>query len=192
LGAALVCLLVPAGIAPAAPAALGASHRLEASQQTVPHPGPTPLAAATLEQCDTAAEKSERSVTFVGEMTALPDTARMAIRIELEERLPEEALFHAVRAPALGVWRESDTGVKAFKYLNKVANLSAPAVYRAAVDFRWLNAKRRQIKRLERHTTACEQPALAPKPTYSGLRDFRTGTAFGSSSAELESRPFGS
>jgi hypothetical protein len=101
-------------------------------------------------------------------MSAIPDAARMAIRIELQERLPEEALFHAVKAPALGVWRESDAGVKAFKYLNKVANLSAPAVYRAAVGFRWLSAKGRPIKRLERHTAACVQPALAPMPNSSG------------------------
>jgi hypothetical protein len=167
LGAALACLLAPAGIAPAASAAVRAGHRLEVSRQTVTDTGSTPLAAATIEQCDTASEKGERSVTFVGEMSAIPDTARMEIRIELQERLPEEALFHTVRSPALGVWRESDAGVKAFKYLNKVTNLSAPAVYRAAVHLRWLNAKGRQIKRLERHTPACLQPALAPKSTSS-------------------------
>jgi hypothetical protein len=167
LRAALVCLLASAAIASAAPAAVRAGARLAVGQQTVPHPGPAPLAAASLEHCDTATEKSERSVTFVGEMSAIPDAARMAIRIELQERLPEEVLFHAVKAPALGVWRESDGGVKAFKYLNKVANLSAPAVYRAAVGFRWLNAKGRPIKRLERHTAACVQPALAPMPSSS-------------------------
>jgi hypothetical protein len=166
LGAALVCLFAPVAIAPAARAAVHAGAHLEVSQQTVPHPGSTPLAAATLERCDTAAEPSERSVTLVGEMSAIPGTARMAIRIELQERLPEEALFHAVRAPELGMWRESDAGVKAFKYLNKVADLSAPAVYRAAVRFRWLDAEGRPIKRLERHTAACVQQAHAPTSTF--------------------------
>ena len=165
-----MCLLALVTIAPA-PAAVRAGHRpghrSEVSEQTVRHPAPIPLAAATLEQCDTAAQKSERSVTLAGEMSAIPDTAHMAIRIELQERLPEEAAFHTVRAPALGMWRESEPAVKAFKYLNKVANLSAPAVYRAAVRFRWLNAKGRPIKQLERHTAACVQPALAPKPTSS-------------------------
>jgi hypothetical protein len=162
-----VCLLAPAAIAPAAPAAVHAGARLEVSQQTLPHPGSTPLAAVTLERCYTATQQSERSVTFVGEMSSIPGTARMAIRVELQERLPEEALFHTVRAPGLGVWRESDAGVKAFKYLNKVANLSAPAVYRAVVRFRWLDAKGRPIKRLERHTAACVQPALTTTPTSS-------------------------
>jgi hypothetical protein len=163
----VVCLIASVTIASAAPVVVRAGARLGVSKQTVPHPGPAPLAAATLEHCGTATEKSERSVTFVGEMSAIPDAARMAIRIELEERLPEEALFHSVKAPALGVWRESNAGVKAFKYLNKVANLSAPAVYRAAVGFRWLNAKGLPIKRLERHTAACLQPAPAPLLTPS-------------------------
>lgn len=167
LGATLVCLLAPVAITPAAGAAVRAAARLEVSQQTEPHPGSTPLAAATLEKCVTAAEQSERSVTFVAEMSTIPDATRMAIRIEIQERLPEEASFHTVRAPGLGVWRESDPGVKAFKYLNKVDNLSAPGVYRAAVRFRWLNAKDRPIKRLERHTASCVQPALAPTPTSS-------------------------
>src|SRR5262249_22799971 len=112
VGAALVCLLAPAGVAAAAAAAVGGGPRLGVSQQTVPRPGSTPLAAATLEQCDTASEKGERSVTFVAEMSAIPGTARVEIRIELQERLPEEALFHTVKSPALGVWRESDAGVK--------------------------------------------------------------------------------
>jgi hypothetical protein len=167
VGAALVCLLAPVAIAPAAGVAVHAGPRSEVSQRTVVHPESTPLAAATLERCNTAAEQSERSVTLVGEMSAIPDTARMVIRIELQERLPEEALFHTVRAPELGLWRESDAGVKSFKYLNKVVNLSAPAVYRAAVRFRWLDTKGRPIKRLERHTTSCVQPALAPTPASS-------------------------
>jgi hypothetical protein len=146
---------------------------------------------ATLERCDTAAEQSERSVTVAAEMSAIPDTARMAIRIVLQERLPEEALFHTVKAPDLGMWRESDAGVKAFKYVNKVTNLSAPADYRAAVRFRWLDAKGRPIKRLERHSAGCVQPALAPAPTPSAERSpDRSGPPFLDRGAE--SRPFGS
>jgi hypothetical protein len=94
-------------------------------------------------------------------MSTIADTARMAIRIELQERLPEGATFRTVKAPGLGVWRESDPGVKAFKYLNKVTNLSAPAFYRASIRFRWMNAKGRPLKRLERHTASCAQPAVA-------------------------------
>jgi hypothetical protein len=132
---------------------------LEVTQQTGSGQGTTPLASATLEHCVTASHQSERSLGIVAEMSAIPHAARMAIRIEIEERLPEAALFHTVKAPGLGVWRESDQGVSSYKYLNKVTNLSAPAVYRAAVRFRWLDATGHPIKKLERHTSRCTETA---------------------------------
>ena len=58
------------------------------------------------------------------------------------------------------MWRGSDPGVKAYKYLKQVTNLSAPAFYRAVVRFRWLNARGHLIRRAERHTARCVQPAL--------------------------------
>lgn len=127
-----------------------------------------PSAAATLEQCLTAAVQSERSATFGGEMTALAGSARMEMRIEVLERLPGEPLFHSVIAPGLGVWRTAAPGVKVYKYLKQVTNLSAPATYRGAVSFRWLNAKDRLIKELELRTPKCEQPAPAPSTTAAG------------------------
>lgn len=53
--------------------------------------------AATLEQCVTSVDQAERSVTFTGEMVAVAGAARMAIRIDLEERLPGEGEYHAVQ-----------------------------------------------------------------------------------------------
>jgi hypothetical protein len=116
-------------------------------------------ASATLEQCVTAVTQAERSATFSGEMTAISGSARMAMRIDVQEQMPGEALFHTITAPGLGVWRGSDPGVKTYKYLKQVTNLSAPAFYRAAVRFRWLNAKGHLIKAIERHTSKCAQPA---------------------------------
>jgi len=120
---------------------------------------PKQSAAATIEQCVTAVNQAERSATFVGEMTATPATAHMQMRIEVLEKLPKDASFHTVLAPGLGVWRVAAAGVKVYKYLKQVTNLSAPAVYRGAVHFRWLNAKGRQIKSLELRTPRCEEPA---------------------------------
>jgi hypothetical protein len=181
LGVALAWLLAPAAVATAAGAPVPASAGV--SQQTVPRQGSIPLATASLEQCATAALGNDRSVTFVGEMSAIAETARMAIRIELQERLPEEATFHTVKAAGLGVWRESDPGVKAFKYLNKVTNLSAPASYRASIRFRWINAKGRPLKRLERHTASCAQPAEA-SAELAPLSVSLTGAAFPSWNVE--------
>jgi hypothetical protein len=118
-----------------------------------------PSASATLEQCVTAVNQTERSATFAGEMTAIGGTARMEMRIDVLERMPEELHFHTVSAPGLGVWRSSSQGVKIYKYLKQVTNLSAPAFYRAAVRFRWLNARGRLMKAVELRTARCQQPA---------------------------------
>ena len=65
---------------------------------------------ATLEQCVTTGEQADRSATFSGEMTAIGATARMAMRIEVQERLPGEELFHTVslRGLAYGVARSRE------------------------------------------------------------------------------------
>jgi len=122
-------------------------------------------AAATVEQCVTTGEQSARSATFSGEMTAVAGTARMAMRIEVQERLPGEEGFHTVSAPGLGVWRGSAPSVKIYQYVKQVTNLSSPADYRALVRFHWLNGKGYAIKRAERFTTTCAQPASAVTPT---------------------------
>jgi hypothetical protein len=124
-----------------------------------------PTAAATVEGCVTTGEQAARSATFSGEMTAVTGTARMAMRIEVQERLPDEEGFHTVSAPGLGVWRGSAPGVKIYQYVKQVTNLSSPADYRALVRFHWLNDKGYVIRRAERHTPECVQPASAPAPT---------------------------
>ena len=121
--------------------------------------GAKPSASATLEQCVTAVNQTERSATFAGEMTAIAGSARMEMRIDVLERMPEQIRFHAVSAPGLGVWRSSSQGVKVYKYLKQVTNLSAPAFYRGAVRFRWLNARGRLMKAVELRTARCQQPA---------------------------------
>jgi hypothetical protein len=116
--------------------------------------------SATLEECVTAVAQSERAATFSGEMTAIAGTVRMTMRIDVEERVPGETAFHAVTAPGLGVWRSADPKVKTYKYLKQVTNLSSPASYRGFVQFRWIGDKGHVIKRAERMTTRCLQPAL--------------------------------
>lgn len=123
-------------------------------------------ATATLEQCLTAPVQSERSATFAGEMTAVPGTARMEISIGLLERVPGEGQYRFVSASGLGAWRGSAPSVKTYTYIKQVTNLSAPAFYRGAVRFRWLNAKGHVIKAQEMRTARCEQPA-APATTGS-------------------------
>jgi hypothetical protein len=170
-----------------APAAMGGTATVPAtatspSTATV---SATPIASATLEQCATATiPQTERSATFAGEMTAVAGTARMEIRIDLEERAPGELGFRTVSAPGLGVWHSSAAGVKVFAHIQQVTNLSAPAFYRAAVRFRWLNAKGRLLKSEELRTARCEQPATpAPStgstPTSTAPASATTGATTG-------------
>jgi hypothetical protein len=130
------------------------------------------LASATLEECVSSASQEERAATFAGEMTALAGTARMEMRIEVLERAPEETVYHRVIAPGLGVWRASAAGVKSYRYLKQVTNLTAPARYRGAIRFRWLNAHGRLIASSELRTRACEQtPLTAPALPSGGSLD---------------------
>jgi hypothetical protein len=141
-------------------------------------PGPKPPASATLEQCATAtAPQTERSATFTGEMTAIPDTARMGLRIAVEELAPGETRYRTVSAPGLGVWQHSNVGVKSFTHIQQVTNLSSPALYRGAIRFRWLNAAGRVIKIEELRTASCEQPSAS---STAGTSD---GTPTGSATA---------
>jgi hypothetical protein len=123
---------------------------------------PAPIATATLEQCLTAPSQAERSAGFAGEMTAIPGTARMEMRIEVLERPPGDALYHVVSGPGLGVWRASAPGVKIYTSIDHVTDLAAPAFYRGALRFRWLNAGGHVIKVEELRTARCEQPAPSP------------------------------
>jgi hypothetical protein len=125
-------------------------------------------ASANLEECVTAIAQAERSATFSGEMAAIAGSARMEMRIRVLERASGETVFHAISAPGLGVWRTAAPGVKVYKDLRQVTNLSAPAFYRGAISFRWLNARGRLIKTMELRTPRCEQPeapaASSPSP----------------------------
>ncbi len=121
--------------------------------------------AATLEQCVTSVVQSERSATFTGEMVAIPGTAKMSMRIDVEERGLEEPEFHAVSGQGVGVWRSSEPKVKVYKYLRQVTNLSSPDSYRALVHFRWINAKGHVLRRADRVTPRCLQPASPTEST---------------------------
>ena len=174
---ALACALALAIAAPAGATAAfsgAAGAQAPAVVGSAAASGPAPTAgnpSATLEQCVTSAVQAERSATFIGEMTSISGPGRMSIRIELQERTPGEASFRPVSAPGLGVWRGASSGVKVYRYIKQVTDLAAPAVYRAVVRFRWLNARGKLIRSVERHSPACVQPvpvAAASASTAAG------------------------
>jgi hypothetical protein len=133
-----------------------------AGVSAVPVPGDF---SVTLEQCVSSGVQTERSATFVAQMVGTAATQKMAMKIQLEERLRGEAEYHLVAAPGLGAWKASEPGVKIYKYVKQVTNLAAPAVYRVVVKFRWIGNKGRVVKRAELRSSRCFQPALpAPAP----------------------------
>src|SRR6478735_5483702 len=75
---------------------------------------PKPSVSTTLQQCATSGSQEERSATFAGEMASIPGTARMEMRIDVAERLPDAAEYHTLGAPGLGVWRSSAPSVKVY------------------------------------------------------------------------------
>jgi hypothetical protein len=166
---ATVAMLFLLALAPGASASAQSGDPAGASAEPSPVAGASSsgngargLAAATLQQCLSADEQAERSATFGGEMTAVPGTVRMAMRIDLQERLPMEPAYHAVPAQGAGQWRSSDAKVKVFKFLRQVTDLSAPARYRGSVRFRWIGAHGVTLRRTVRVTRTCWQPAPAP------------------------------
>lgn len=157
----LVCACAVLASAQVAFARVGVRRAL-----TTPPPVGTPY-SVTLEQCVTSTVQVERSATFTAQMTATSATERMGMRIELQQRLHGEAAFHTIIAPGFGIWRSSEPGVKIYKYVKQVTNLTAPAAYRAVVRFRWLSDKGRVLKRTELHTPRCFQPMLHGQVTQS-------------------------
>jgi hypothetical protein len=129
--------------------------------------------SAAVEECVTSTVQSERSATFTTQIDATDATQRMGIKVELQQRMRGETEFHTLTAPGLGEWRNSETGVKIYKYVKQVTNLTAPAAYRALVHFRWLDAKGHVLKRTELHTARCVQTQppvqVTATPTPSAL-----------------------
>jgi hypothetical protein len=152
LPTALAMLAVIAWMA-LAPKALAQSATATTTTPSVKLP-----ASATLDQCVTSTEQTERSATFAGEMTAIKGATKMEMRVDVLEKMPRELVFHALVAPGLGVWRIAAAGVSTYKYLKEITNLAAPASYRAVVRFRWLNAKSHLVKSIELRTPRCAQP----------------------------------
>jgi hypothetical protein len=159
-------VLVACALALLWPALTAGAHAQSTGQ---PVDGSAPADSATLVQCLTANEQSERSATFAGEMTMIPGAVHMSMRIELLERTPGETGYHPILAPGVGVWRSADAGVKTYKHLEQVTDLAAPASYRALITFRWDGPHGRVLRHDELRTPRCVQPSPAPPSPASPL-----------------------
>jgi len=154
-------------VAPAVALAAGAPGRAGQVPAARMAPGPpTPRdgqAVADLQSCRVAVAPRERHATFGAQMSQVPGGRRMAMRVGLRQRTPPGRIYRALSAPGLGVWRQSSSGVRIYRYVKQVVDLPAPATLRAAVDYRWLDAHGRVMRRARRLSSPCVQPDERPR-----------------------------
>jgi hypothetical protein len=95
----------------------------------------------------------------------------MMMRFSLLQRLGPgpKGTFKKLSVPGWGSWEKSDPGRQGFVFTKRVEGLVAPAAYRAAITFRWLDAKGRVQRTTTRTTAACEQPDPRPDLVLGGL-----------------------
>ncbi len=121
---------------------------------------PSPRPSATLEQCVTSAEPG-RTLGDLRRVKWRRSPARSSSRCESKCSSACHMKSLSMRSPRRA-WAFGEPplpGVKSYSYLKEVTNLSAPAPYRAAVRFRWLNAKGKLIRAAELRTPRCLQTA---------------------------------
>ena len=121
-----------------------------------------PPLAARLAACQTGPNAADRYAVFSGSMPRVRGAVTMAMRFVLFERQPQ-GRFLAVSLPHWGVWEKTTKkGVPGFIFTKRVEQLAAPAAFRAAVTFRWLDAKGRLIAAKRRTSPICHQPDQRP------------------------------
>ena len=118
-------------------------------------------ASARITACTAAPALADRKASFEGEMVAIRGAVRMQMRFTLQAR-GRRGTWARVNAPAFGAWLTSEPGKAGFVYEKTIANLIAPARYRALVHFRWLAATGTVIARERRVTRSCRQPDQRP------------------------------
>ena len=119
-------------------------------------------AAVTVRACQTGDQPADRSATFEGRMNTVKGAVRMAQRFKLVSVTGSPAEAQEVKMPKLSAWHSSDRGVKRFVYAQTVKGLAEGATYRAVVNYRWLDASGKVIRRAERHSGTCIQDGDLP------------------------------
>jgi hypothetical protein len=132
-----------------------------------------PAGAATVKLVDCS--RDHRSATFHARMRRADGAERMAMRLRLlEKRLGR---FESVRAPGLGRWRRSKSGVGTFGYRQTVRGLQPGSVYRMQVDYRWIDSEGELLGRARRRSAPCRQFADLPNLTARLVDAGRSGEA---------------
>ena len=119
------------------------------------------LTSAKVVQCTRGLLADQRQATFRAGMVVVGGTARMSVRLGLEESVAG-GRFRAVPAPGLNVWRMSRAGVRAFAYRQRVKALAEGSAYRVKVQYRWHRRDGSVFKTYQRRSKACRQTDPLP------------------------------
>ncbi len=147
-------LALPSGAAAATPAAAPAAKAR--------------VATAKLLECQRDEAAGQPRAMFRGWMRRVSSAHHMAMKFTLYERTSAPRrragatapAWEVVRAPGLGVWRSSRTGVRRFAHRQVVEALTARSSYRVSIAFRWYDADGSVLKRATRRSAACRPSGL--------------------------------
>jgi hypothetical protein len=117
-----------------------------------------PHARAVLVACERGDVQADRAGVFEGQMRTVPGAERMQMRFTLQARPSARERWTAVALPGFGTWVASDPGTARYVYTKRVENLLAPASYRVALRFRWLDAGGKRIAGARAYSAGCRQP----------------------------------
>jgi hypothetical protein len=151
------------------------------ARAATPTPADKVTLSARISACTTGVDPAERAATFTGAMPTMTGARTMQIRFVLLQRRGSAGTFQAIDVPDWGTWETSGPGRPGFVFTKRIDALLAPAGYKAAVYFRWLDRKGHVLRMLRRTTTACEQPDPRPELVFAALSG--TATAGGASYA---------
>jgi hypothetical protein len=131
-------------------------------------PTTKPLTTAKVVECLRDATANPPEATFRGSMRRALGADHMGMRFTLQERLVRRVRragqavdrWKNVKAPGLGVWRMSRTGVRMFAYRQNVVALAEGSSYRVVIAYRWYDADGVILKRAKRRSPACRPAGL--------------------------------
>jgi hypothetical protein len=128
-----------------------------------------PSLAARLASCTTGVDDADRAAAFTGSMPASSTSRSMQMRFVLLQRRGTTGAYKALVVPDWGTWVSSQPGRAGFVFTQRIDSLLAPAGYKAAIYFRWRDAKGHVLRMVRRTTRACEQPDLRPDLAFAAL-----------------------
>jgi CARDB len=138
-----------------------------------PAPAP-PRAQLTHFSCQRALDPGNRSIGVRAVMRPVTGTRRLAIRVDLLQRVGGAGPT-SVRGGDLGVWVTPSNPTlgqvpgDVWRLDKSVIDLAAPATYQFRVAFRWIGANGHVLDTAVRYSRRCGQPELRPDLTVTSF-----------------------